>query len=48
MTFNYLDRVKLAERTEVSNCLFLNKDTAGLIVDQTVPNYYLVKFEVGF
>ncbi len=45
MTFKYLDKVQLAETTEVNNCFFLNKGTEGLVIDQTVPNYYLVKFD---
>ena len=46
MTFKYLDRVELKERTEVSPLVFIDKNIEGLVIDQTVPNYYLVKFDI--
>ncbi len=45
MTFNNLDRVNLKGRTEIANCFYLDENVKGLIIDQTVPNYYLVKFD---
>ena len=45
MIFKYLDRVELKERTEVSPLVFINNNIEGLVIDQTVPNYYLVKFD---
>lgn len=46
MTFKYLDRVELIERTEVSPLVFIDKNIEGIVIDQTVPNYYLVKFNI--
>ena len=45
MTLKYLDRVELKERTEVSPLVFIDKNIEGIVIDQTVPNYYLVKFD---
>ena len=45
MTFKYLDRVELIERTEVNPLFFIDKNIEGLVIDQTVPNYYFVKFD---
>lgn len=46
MTFKYLDRVELKERTEVSPLVFIDENIEGIVIDQTVPNYYLVKFDI--
>ena len=46
MTFKYLDRVELKERTEVSPLVFISENIEGIIIDETCPNYYLVKFEI--
>jgi hypothetical protein len=46
MTFKYLDRVELIEREEVSPLVFINKGIEGIVIDETCPNYYLVKFDI--
>ena len=45
--FSKLNTVKLVERTEVVPTLYIENDVLGLVIDKTVPNYYLVKF-VGY
>lgn len=44
--FNEFDIVTLAETTEVEPALFIKAGTVGVVMDKTVPDYYLVKFEV--
>jgi hypothetical protein len=43
--FNNHDFVTLIERTEIVPCLFIDNDITGVVIDKTVPDYYLVKFE---
>lgn len=46
MTFKYLDRVELTERIEVSPLVFISENIEGIVIDETCPNYYLVKFDI--
>lgn len=43
--FNEFDIVKLIETTEVVPATFIEVGTMGVVMDKTVPDYYLVKFE---
>lgn len=43
--FSYYETVVLKEKTEVTPTLFIDNNVLGIIIDKTVPNYYLVKFE---
>jgi hypothetical protein len=43
--FNNYDFVTLIERTEIVPCLFIDNNVTGIVIDKTVPDYYLVKFE---
>ena len=43
--FNNYEFVTLIERTEIEPCFFINSDVIGVVMDRTVPDYYLVKFE---
>lgn len=45
MTFEIFDEVRLVKRTEIENGFFLDERIKGLVIDETVPNYYLVRFE---
>lgn len=46
MTFKYLDKVTLKERREVSPLVFISEGIEGIVIDETCPNYYLVKFDI--
>ena len=46
MTFKYLDKVELKERREVSPLVFISEGIEGIVIDETCPNYYLVKFDI--
>lgn len=43
--FHKFDIVQLKGRTEVSNALYLDNTILGVVIDRTVPDYYLVRFE---
>ena len=43
--FNNYDFVTLIERTEIVPCLYIDNNVTGIVIDKTVPDYYLVKFE---
>ncbi len=45
MELKIFDIVELKERTEISPCFYIDGNTKGIIMETTVPNYYLVKFE---
>ena len=46
MTFKYLDKVTLKERREVDPLVFISENIEGIVIDETCPNYYLVKFNI--
>ena len=46
MTFKYLDKVTLKERREVDPLVFISESIEGIVIDETCPNYYLVKFDI--
>ena len=43
--FGHYQTVILKGRTEIKPLFFLDSNVLGVIIDKTVPNYYLVKFE---
>ena len=43
--FNNNEVVELINKTEVTNGLFIDAETTGIVLDKTVPDYYLVLFE---
>jgi len=45
MTFKQFDEVVLKERTEISPLFYINSGIKGVVMDKTVPEYYLVRFE---
>ena len=46
MTLKYLDKVTLKERREVDPLVFISDNVEGIVIDETCPNYYLVKFDI--
>ena len=37
--------IELKERTEIKPCFYIDKGVKGMVIETTVPDYYLIKFE---